>query len=122
LTTKELAVVVLSVLSSDVAPFLSHDRDRAVVWLEGEHDIATVSILTDTLTRAISADDADVIVDLSGVTFIDAATVGVLISARNSLHRESRSLMLRSPSRFAGRVLDLCGLRPAVAVRQAQLR
>lgn len=103
--------MVLSVSSSDVvAPLTSRGPDRAVIWLDGEHDVDTLSTLTDTLTRAIGTDDSDVIVDLSGVTFMCAATVGALIGGRNSLRRQSRSLTLRSPSPIAGRVLDLCGI------------
>ena len=45
-----------------------------VVCLDGEHDIATLPFLTDTLATAIFADDTDVVIDLSGVTFISAAT------------------------------------------------
>ena len=83
---------------------------QSIVWLEGEHDIATVSDLADTLAGATSADGADLVVDLSRVTFISAATIGLLIAHGNSLRRESRTLTLRSPTRFTRRVLDLCGL------------
>ncbi len=108
-------MMVSCVSSWDVAPrhsalLVSRDGDRTVVRLDGEHDVATVFVLADTLARAISVDDADLIVDLSGVTFISAATIGVLICGRNILRRQSRSLTLRSPSRCARRVLDVCGL------------
>ena len=92
------------------APLVSRDGDRTVVWLDGEQDIATVPVLTETLARAISVDDADVIVDLSDVTFIDAATIYELWRGRNDLRGQSRSLTLRSPPRCASRVLDVCGL------------
>ncbi len=38
-----------------------------------------------------------------------AATVGVIIRARELLRLRSRSLVLRSPSRCARRILHLCG-------------
>lgn len=103
--------MVLSVSLPDPGvPLVSRDGDRTVIWLEGEHDIATAPVLTDTLTDATSADDADMIVDLSGVTFMGVATIGALISARNLLRRQSRTLTLRSPSRCARDVLVFCGL------------
>ena len=109
-------MAVSSVLSSDVgvgtpdpAPLVSREGDRTVVWLDGEQDIATVPVLIDTLTEAISADDADLIVDLSGVTFIGTVAIDALIKARNTLRRQSRSLTVRSPSRCARRVLSLSG-------------
>lgn len=88
-----------------------HDCEQAVVWLYGEEDIATVAVLAGTLARAVSADDRDLIVDLSGVTFLSTATIDELMRVRSALLRQNRSLLLRSPSRPARRVLDLCGLQ-----------
>jgi anti-anti-sigma factor len=86
-------------------------RQPAVVWLDGEEDIATVAILAGTLDEAVSADDRDLIVDLSGLTFLSTATVDELIRVRNILLRQDRNLSLRSPSPFASRLLNLCGLQ-----------
>lgn len=94
----------------NAAPLMSRDGERAVVWLEGEHDIATVAVLAHTLVNVISADDADLIVDLSGVTFMSTATIDQLIQARNVLLGLSRNLTLRSPSKCARRLVDRCGL------------
>jgi anti-anti-sigma factor len=84
-------------------------RRRTVVWLGGEHDVSTVDALSETLAGAIAIDDCDLVVDLSEVQFMGAATIGVLIWARELLQSRSRSLVLRSPSRCARRILDLCG-------------
>jgi anti-anti-sigma factor len=86
-------------------------RDTAlvVVRLRGEHDLSTVAVVSETMAWAIDQDDADVVVDLSDVQFMGAITVGVLIRARGLLRTRSRSLMVRSPSRCARRVLELCG-------------
>jgi anti-anti-sigma factor len=86
------------------------DAGRRVVWVRGEHDVSTVTALSETLARAISLDDADLVVDLRGVQFMDAATVGVMVRARELLRLRSRCLVLRSPSRCARRVFGLCGL------------
>jgi anti-anti-sigma factor len=86
------------------------DIDLSVVWLRGEHDMVTVSKLARTLAWAVALDDADVVVDLSGVWFMGAETVGAIIDARNALLVRSRSLTLRSPSTSARRVIELCGL------------
>ena len=84
-------------------------RRRTVVWLRGEHDISTVAELSETLAGAMARDDCDLVVDLSEVQFMGAATIGVLVRARELLQSRSRSLVLRSPSRCARRILDLCG-------------
>jgi anti-sigma B factor antagonist len=90
--------------------FPVRDADRTVVWLRGEHDVSTVAALSQTMARAIALDDGDLVVDLSDVQFMDAATVGVIIRARDFLRLQSRSLALRSPSSCAARILDLCDL------------
>lgn len=109
----------------DDSPVVFHEGGRTVVWLAGDQDMATAPALADTLDRAGSAGDADLIVDLSGVAFIDASTIGVLVRSRNSLHAKGRSLTLRSPTSGASRVLEVCRLgwlvdpRPLAVSRRA---
>ena len=79
------------------------DADRHVIVLGGEHDSSTVAALAMTLARAIAADDGDLVLDLSGVQFMDAATVGVIVRARVFLGERTRCLTLRSPSTRARR-------------------
>lgn len=85
------------------------DRDRTVVRVSGDQDIANVTALSDALASATTAGDATVVVDLSGVTFMDASTLGAIAHARLVLESGSRSLIVRSPSPCARRLLDLCG-------------
>jgi anti-anti-sigma factor len=92
-----------------VTAFAGRNPDRTVVWLRGEHDVSTVAALSGIMARAIALDEADVVVDLSDVQFMGAATVGVIIRAREFLRLRSRSLLLRSPSECARRILDVCG-------------
>jgi anti-anti-sigma factor len=94
-------------------------RRRTVVWLQGEHDASTVAALSDTLAGAMAIEDCDLVVDLSEVQFMGAATVGVLIRTQVLLRSRSRSLVLRSPSRCARRILDLCGQGDLLEPRQA---
>lgn len=86
------------------------DPVRTVVWIRGEHDTATRAHLSDTLAQAVRLDDADIVVDLSGVTFMDASTIGSLVDAHNRLRARSRSLSVRAPSRVTRQVLGVCGL------------
>ena len=86
-------------------------RDAAgvVVWLRGEHDLSTVPVLSEALSWVVAVDDADVVADLSEVQFMSAATVGVLMRARELLRARSRSFVVRSPSDWARLALELCG-------------
>lgn len=84
--------------------------DRAVICLRGEHDAFTAGALSEAVAAATARSEGDLVVDLSGVEFMAVATVGVLLQARELLGLQSRSVVLRSPSRCAQRVLDLCGV------------
>ncbi len=75
------------------------------MWLVGEHDVATVASLTATMDRALRLASADVVVDLSGVSFMSAATLGVIVRTRNRLARQTRTLSLRAPPDC--RILDI---------------
>ena len=99
-----MALAESSSVTSSRGPvaFPVRDCDRTVVWLRGEHDVSTVAALSQTMARAIALDDGDLVVDLSGVDFMDAATVGVIVRARDFLELQSRSLTLRAPSTCAG--------------------
>jgi anti-anti-sigma factor len=91
-----------------------------VVCLRGEHDLSTVAESSVTMARAITLGKGDLVVDLSRVAFMDASTVAVILETREVLRARSRSLVLRSPSRCARRVLELCDLGHLVAPGRAE--
>ncbi|HUS20689.1 MAG TPA: STAS domain-containing protein, partial [Aeromicrobium sp.] len=94
---------------SDPTAFHSEAR-FTVVWLDGEHDASTKVAVRAVIDNAANLDDADVLVDLSGVTFMDASIIGTLIGARQSLGKRFLTLEVRAPSPFARRLLEICGL------------
>lgn len=100
-----------SVTVSCPIPRGARARDTAcvVVRLHGEHDVSTVAELSETMSRAVALDDSDIVVDLGDVQFMGAATIRVILQAKELLRAQSRRLVLRSPPRSASRVLELCG-------------
>ncbi len=94
---------------------LTTSGDGCIVWMRGEHDIATQEELSATIARALTF-DGDVVLDLSGVEFMAAATVSVILRTREQLRRHSRSLTVRTPSGCARRVLELCGVGDLIDV------
>ena len=81
-----------------------------VVWLQGDHDVATEGELRRVLLRAIEANDAAIVLDLSEAGLISASTLGVIVAARKALRSRSRSLTVRSASASAQRIIGICGL------------
>jgi anti-sigma B factor antagonist len=89
------------------------------VRVRGELDIATAPLLRSALDGVYARRPARVEVDLSGVTFLDASSLGTLIAARRRLAAQRAVLVLVDPSPIVRRVLDITGLDRVVEVRSA---
>jgi anti-sigma B factor antagonist len=92
------------------------DPPSVTVVLNGEIDIATAPAIRRLLMAAISGGDVHLTVDMSGVSFIGAAGIGVLIAAANRAREAGGSLSLQAPSpqvRWLLDVLHLDGILPA---------
>ncbi len=98
------------------------DANCTVVWVSGDHDIATKGSLAVNLACAAQLDEVGLLVDLSGVTFMDASTVGAIVGSRNQLRSRGQSLELRAPSALAFRVLELCGLTDLIQAESVHAR
>lgn len=81
-----------------------------VVALGGEHDLASATDLSEAIARAVAVDHADVAIDLSGVQYMGAATLTIILRTRQWLHEHARRMVVRSPSPIARRVLEMCEL------------
>ncbi len=97
-------------------PHLGGEPGRLVLWLHGDQDLATVDTLREVLDAVVAAGDGDLVIDLSGVTFLDASVLGALVGSRRVLHEQDCSLSLRAPPRAVRLLLDLCALEELVAV------
>jgi anti-anti-sigma factor len=103
-----------------IAPDAPSGPLRHVVLIRGEQDIATSGELIAAIRLAIGRDDADVVLDLSGVPFMDASTVGALVDAHNVLRGQARSLTVAGPSAPARHILELCGLEHLIHAAEAE--
>lgn len=71
--------------------------------------MATMAAFEQTLERGIDS-DRDVVVDLSDLTFIDAAGLRALARTAHRVHRAGRRLHLVRPDGNLRRLLRLAGL------------
>ncbi|GAA2629593.1 STAS domain-containing protein [Actinomadura fulvescens] len=87
----------------------------AIIVITGSLDICGTHPLQDRLRevlRQLSDGDpaARLVLDTSGITFIDAAGLGALISVQNEARRHPIPLLLTAPSPALHRVLELTKL------------
>lgn len=81
---------------------VEHTDGYAVVVGRGEIDLATVGAFRLVLSDLMVDGHVDVVVDLTGVSFIDSSALGALVAA----HRRARGL---------GGSLSVAGIQPPVA-------
>jgi anti-sigma B factor antagonist len=83
--------------------------DHAVVGLRGELDLSDSAGVTAALA-GVMARHLEIIVDLTGLEFIDCSGLWVLTRAREQATRAGGGLLLAAPQQLVLRVLHLTGL------------
>lgn len=80
------------------------DDDATVVMVRGTIDLATCERLRDAIEPHMGPEQT-IVLDLSGVVFMDSSSIRVLVQARGELTADGGSLVLRNPSSAARLVL-----------------
>jgi anti-anti-sigma factor len=87
------------------------DGDRLRLVLSGAIDVSVAEEIAALADPVVAARTGDVVVDLSGVTFIDSSGVGALVALNNSLtERGLPALHIAPGPPNVMRVLHLVGL------------
>jgi anti-sigma B factor antagonist len=84
--------------------------DGMRVLARGELDMHTAGDITDALATVEAEHPAAVVLDLSGITFIDSTGLRVIVAASVDSSRNGRHLSIL-PSPAVDRVIDLCDVR-----------
>jgi anti-anti-sigma factor len=93
-----------------------------VMALSGESDVNTVGFVREFLATQVAVGERQVVVDLSGLEFMDCAGTQELLQAHRALLERGRSMALACPGRVVARVLQLTGVDqriPAYSTMQA---
>ncbi|WP_063780841.1 STAS domain-containing protein [Nonomuraea sp. SBT364] len=83
---------------------------RVTVEVAGELDIATTPLLRARLREAVARGPGEVVLDLRGLTFADAAGLGALVAARLHAEAGGSSLVLAEVPPSLTRLLRITGL------------
>ncbi len=97
---------------SDLASFVVDRRDDVVIAeLTGEVDLSNAAELEGRITDAVPNDVAGLVLDLSGVTYVDSAGVRLLLSLAGKLKWRDQDLVLAAPpDSRCRRVLSMVGV------------
>ena len=89
-----------------------------VVSLAGELDLYNAQAVREALLECCAEGPDRLVVDLSGVRFIDSTALGVLIEARTQLANR-RGFLLAAPGLETRRALEISGLDRHFAVHES---
>jgi anti-sigma B factor antagonist len=82
--------------------------DVHVVTLRGELDVTSADGLSNSLVELAGS---TLVVDLSGLTFMDSSGIGAVVRARNRIKAEGLGdLVLTRPSAIVHKALEIVGL------------
>jgi anti-sigma B factor antagonist len=97
---------------------------RMVLRVTGSIDLQTRSQLLDAGRAAMAKQPSAVVLDLSGVSFIDSTGIGALVeighAAADDSDNDAGGLILRNPSPRVIRILDISGLRDAWPIESGE--
>ncbi len=85
--------------------------DLHLVVLRGELDLLSAPQLRSCLEQATSS---TVVVDLSGLSFIDAAGLSVLVTAKRRSETDGNQMKVTNPEGRVRRVFELAGLNQLI--------
>lgn len=92
---------------------LEHRQDadgRDVVVVRGEIDVATSASLRDELYAVIDGGSRSLVIDLSGLGFIDSSGLGVLVGSLKHMRERDGRLVISGLRQPALRVFEITGL------------
>jgi anti-anti-sigma factor len=81
-----------------------------IMTLEGELDLVSAPRLRNAITSLRGEAIDELIVDLSGLTYIDSVGIGLLVASRRRLDAEGRTFSVRNPAPQVRRLLEITGL------------
>lgn len=86
------------------------EQGPLLITVTGELDIATAPKLHERLMHAFQTNPSSVVIDLSGVTFIDSTGLGVLVNARQRGRSVDVDVLLTLPEGQARFPFEVTGL------------
>ena len=97
----------------------SDGGEGPVVTLTGEADTTTAAALREMLTAQLDKGARLVTVEASGLSFLDSASLRVLVLAARALHGRHGTLVLADPQPVVARMLEITGADRLLEVRES---
>jgi anti-anti-sigma factor len=92
--------------------------DETVVSVSGELDMSTAEQLSDAVNSQLRESPGRIVLDLTDLTFCDSLGLGTLVVLSRTARNQQTFLLLRNPSPFFTRMLDVTGVREGLNISE----
>jgi anti-anti-sigma factor len=92
------------------------EGDRAIVTVIGDFDLQVAQRVVDELAKVEAAEPAVLIIDLSRVSFLDSAGMGVIAAAQARATETGRDLAVVRPPYSVRRAFEVSGFGDVITV------
>jgi anti-sigma B factor antagonist len=93
------------------------EAGQARVVATGELDMYTAPDLSDVLDKLMDGGATEIVIDLSGIEFMDSTGLSAILGAHQRLDQSGGKLVLDHPSASITRMFDITGLADHFVVR-----
>ena len=96
---------------ADLRVSVTRGGDETVVAVIGELDMSTAERLSEAVNAELREGQTRIVLDLAELTFCDSLGLGTLVVLSRTAAVQQTYLLLRNPSPFFTRMLDVTGVR-----------
>jgi anti-sigma B factor antagonist len=90
----------------------------ALLRPSGELDLATVELFRREVQAALATEPADLVVDLTDVSFLDSSGIAVLAAALKAQRARDAAFVVTNPQPIVQRALELVGLGTLITAEE----
>ncbi len=91
------------------------DGGIRVICAVGDLDLSTTAAFEEEIAAAVATDVSAVVVDMSGVSFLDSAGINALLKGRRAADENGRVFRVEKPSGLVREVLLMTGVWPLLS-------
>jgi len=95
---------------------VAHGDDETIVAIAGELDMSTADRLAGAVNEELRQAPGRLVLDVADLTFCDSLGLGTLVVLSRSARAQETYLVVRNPSPFFSRMLDVTGVRAGLNI------
>jgi len=96
----------------------SSDGSKYVISVNGEVDIYSAPSFKESLYQSINDVTQDIVLDCSGLTYIDSMGLGILVGVLKRVREKGCNMIIRNPRSTVRKLFKITGLDKAFVIEE----